>query len=101
MLTGFQNLADYGQNKIVYYDKNGQMLYGQQAINGHWYLFSKYNGAMLTGFQNLADYGQNKIVYYDKNGQMLYGKQLINNHSYLFDTVSGALIEKSSTVDKS
>jgi glucan-binding YG repeat protein len=77
------------------------MLYGQQAINGHWYLFSKYNGAMLTGFQNLADYGQNKIVYYDKNGQMLYGKQLINNHSYLFDTVSGALIEKSSTVDKS
>ena len=66
----------------------------QQAIDGHWYLFNKYNGAMLTVFQNLADYGQDKVVYYDKNGQMLYGKQLINNHSYLFDTVSGALIDK-------
>ena len=51
------------------------MTVGQKNIGGHWYLFSKYNGAMLTGFQNLADYGQNKIIYYDKNGQMLYGQQ--------------------------
>ncbi|OQQ87117.1 hypothetical protein B6U57_07045, partial [Ligilactobacillus salivarius] len=92
--TGFQNLSRYGQNKTVYYDKNGQMLYGQQAIDGHWYLFNKYNGAMLTGFQNLADYGQDKVVYYDKNGQMLHGRQTIDKQSYLFDTISGALIKK-------
>ena len=51
------------------------MLYGQQAINGHWYLFDRYSGAMLTGFQNLAPYGQDKIAYYNKYGQMF----IINN----------------------
>ncbi|MBM6788629.1 choline-binding protein, partial [Ligilactobacillus salivarius] len=65
---------------------------GQQQINGHWYLFDKYSGAMLTGFQNLSRYGQNKTVYYGKNGQMLYGQQQINGHWYLFDKYSGAML---------
>ena len=88
MLTGFQNLTRYGQNKTVYYDKNGQMLYGQQAINGHWYLFNKYNGAMLTGFQNLADYGQDKLFTMIKMAKCcMVDKQLINNHIYLIQLV--------------
>ena len=66
MQTGLQNLASYGQNKVVYYASNGQMQYGQQVVENHWRLFDKYSGAMLTGFQNLAPYGQNKVVYYDE-----------------------------------
>ena len=36
---GFQDLKNYGQDKIVYYNQDGWMLYGQQRINGNWYNF--------------------------------------------------------------
>ncbi|MFT8825369.1 MAG: hypothetical protein ABF536_05470, partial [Liquorilactobacillus mali] len=32
--------------KTVYYNGNGQMLYGKQFINGKWYTFDKNTGAM-------------------------------------------------------
>ena len=88
--TGFQYVPD--QNKTCYYDPNsGQMLYGQQHINGHWYLFDQNSGSMLTGFQYIPD--QNKTCYYDPNsGQMLYGQQHINGHWYLFDQNSGSML---------
>lgn len=92
MVTGFQNLAGYGQNKTVYYNANGQMLYGEQKVGGNWYLFNNFNGARMTGFQNLVGYGQNKTVYYNANGQMLYGEQKITGNWYLFDKFSGARI---------
>ena len=109
--TGFQNLASYGQNKIVYYNSEGQMLYGlqtinssiylfdsitgqiqtgQRNINGYWYLFDKNSGKAQTGFQNLASYGQNKTVYYNSDGQMSYGLQQINGYSIFFNTITGA-----------
>uniref|UniRef100_UPI0025E664B5 hypothetical protein n=1 Tax=uncultured Ruminobacter sp. TaxID=538947 RepID=UPI0025E664B5 len=28
MQTGFQNLKNYGENKTVYYERNGRMQYG-------------------------------------------------------------------------
>jgi len=86
-LTGFQRIES--QNKTVYYDKNGNMQYGQQQINGKWYLFNKYTGAMQIGFQRIDD--QKKTVYYNDNGQMLYGQQNINGHWYLFDKATGAM----------
>ena len=89
--TGFQNLSAYGENKTVYYASNGQMQYGQQQLNGHWYLFDKISGAMQTGFQNLSAYGENKTVYYASNGQMQYGQQQLNGHWYLFDKVNGSM----------
>ncbi|MCI1633529.1 MAG: SEC10/PgrA surface exclusion domain-containing protein [Liquorilactobacillus nagelii] len=85
--TGFQYIAN--QHKTVYYNNNGQMLYGQQYLNGHWYLFDTVIGSMKTGFQYIAD--QHKTVYYNNNGQMLYGQQYLNGHWYLFDTVIGSM----------
>ena len=67
------------------------MQYGEQKIDGKWYLFERLSGAMLTGFQNLSAYGLNKTVYYNAQGQMLYGQQQINGKWYLFETGSGAM----------
>ena len=86
-VTGFQYIAS--QNKTVYYNANGQMLYGQQYINGKWYLFDSSTGAMKTGFQYISN--QHKTVYYNGNGQMLYGQQYINGKWYLFDSSTGAM----------
>ena len=111
MQRGFQNLKDYGDNKTVYYNQDGWMLYGwqwlnnatryldtfngamatgQKKINGHWYLFDN-NGAMQRGFQNLKDYGDNKTVYYDQDGWMQYGWQWLDNATCYFDTYNGAM----------
>ncbi|KRL33274.1 hypothetical protein FD20_GL002008 [Liquorilactobacillus uvarum DSM 19971] len=64
------------------------MQYGQQHINGHWYLFDNNTGAMKTGLQYIAS--QHKTVYYNANGQMQYGTQKINGRTYYFNTVTGA-----------
>ena len=111
MQRGFQNLKDYGDNKTVYYNQDGWMLYGWQWVNNatryfdtfngamtvgqknianHWYLFDKA-GAMQRGFQNLKDYGDNKTVYYNQDGWMLYGWQWVNNATRYFDTFNGAM----------
>ncbi|WP_311408492.1 glycosyl hydrolase 53 family protein, partial [Liquorilactobacillus uvarum] len=87
MQTGFQNIPE--QKKTVYYNGQGQMQYGQQRIQGKWYLFAKNTGAITKGFNYIA--GQNKMVYYNKQGQMLYGTQKINGHSYEFNKNTGAL----------
>ncbi|WP_410504558.1 hypothetical protein ABE953_07635 [Ligilactobacillus salivarius] len=106
MQRGFQNIGY--QNKTVYYNKDGWMLYGwqnidgkvyyfdkitgkmstgQKNIDGHWYLFDS-KGVMQQGFQNIGY--QNKTVYYNEDGWMLYGHQLINGKKYYFNTITGA-----------
>ncbi|WP_407881539.1 C39 family peptidase, partial [Furfurilactobacillus entadae] len=75
----------------VYYNANGQMVYGEAKINNNWYLFSRDDGAMQRDFQNLANYGHNKTVYYNANGQMVYGEAKINNNWYLFSRDDGAM----------
>ncbi|MFM9598240.1 hypothetical protein ACKI1O_54330, partial [Streptomyces scabiei] len=67
----------------------GQMQYGQQNVNGKWYLFDKNTGAMKTGLQYIAD--QKKTVYYNSQGQMQYGQQNVNGKWYLFDKNTGAM----------
>ncbi|MEY8736166.1 KxYKxGKxW signal peptide domain-containing protein [Lactobacillus sp. AN1001] len=107
MQRGFQYLPK--QDKTVYYNKDGWMLYGwqwvdnathyfdtfdgkmavgQKNINGHWYLFNE-KGAMQRGFQYLPE--QNKTVYYNQDGWMLHGQQRINGYWYNFDTFNGAM----------
>ncbi|MBZ4025963.1 glucosaminidase domain-containing protein, partial [Ligilactobacillus salivarius] len=86
--TGFQYLSS--GNKIAYYNQWGQMLYGQQQINGHWYYFDPLSGAMQTGLKYISD--QKKNVYYNTQGQMVYGQQLINGHWYLFSKYNGAML---------
>ncbi|WP_412771412.1 hypothetical protein [Ligilactobacillus sp. WC1T17] len=39
-------MSSYGQNKTVYYDSQGHMLYGSQTINGKVYYFNKVTGAL-------------------------------------------------------
>ncbi|WGN90037.1 glycosyl hydrolase 53 family protein [Ligilactobacillus faecis] len=107
MQRGLQTIKE--QNKTVYYNQDGWMLYGwqwvnnatryfdtfngamktgQQKINGHWYLFAQ-NGAMQRGYQYIPE--QQKIVYYNQDGWMLYGQQKIAGVTRNFDTFDGAL----------
>lgn len=51
-------------NKIVYYNNEGYMIYGEQNINGEEYYFNTFNGAMFTGFRD-TDIGK---VYYGRWG---------------------------------
>ncbi|WP_225354958.1 hypothetical protein [Ligilactobacillus ruminis] len=46
MKTGFQWISD--QHKTCYYNGNGQMLYGRQYINGRWYTFNRWTGALMN-----------------------------------------------------
>ncbi|WP_191978938.1 serine hydrolase, partial [Ligilactobacillus apodemi] len=87
MQRGFQYIAD--QNKTVYYNQDGWMLYGQQKIDGYWYNFDTFDGAMKTDFVNIPD--QNKTVYYNDKGQMQYGWQWIDNATRYFDTFDGKM----------
>ena len=65
-------------------------MHGEQYINGHWYLFDFYTGAVQYGFQYIEK--DHKWVFYDQiTGWMLYGEQYINNHWYLFDSHTGAV----------
>ena len=106
--TGFVEIAS--QHKTVYYNNQGQMLYGiqkidgnyyyfdyssggiqkgQQKVNRNWYYFDETTGAAKTGFVEIAS--QNKTVYYNNQGQMLYGIQKIDGNYYYFDYSSGGI----------
>ena len=64
MKTGFQYIKE--QDKTVYYDKNGHMLYGMQNIDGSTYYFDKSTGAMKN---NWAIVDGTKC-YFGKNGEL-------------------------------
>ena len=75
----------------MYYDHaSGQMLYGEQLINGHWYDFDESTGAMQYGFVYLSK--SQKWVFYDRRmGWMLYGEHPIDGAWYLLDAHTGAV----------
>lgn len=92
MLTGIQNLKQYGADKNVFYGADGRMKYGEQAYNGNWYLFDRVTGAMQYGMQNLEKFGTNKTVYYDlKSGKMTYGNVTVSGKVLTFENNTGAL----------
>ena len=116
MVKGFKTISS--QNKTVYYNLKGQMLYGLQEINGkkyyfdtttgkmytgekhingHWSYFDEKTGAMVKGFKTISS--QNKTVYYNSKGQMLYGLQEINGKKYYFDTTTGKMYIGEKIVD--
>ena len=69
---------------------SGQMLYGEQLINGHWYDFDESTGAMQYGFVYLSK--SQKWVFYDRRmGWMLYGEHPIDGAWYLLDAHTGAV----------
>ena len=76
MQTGFVTLKD---GRLVYYNADGQMQYGEQKINGKWYHFQTDNGDTARGWYTLED---GRRVYYDVDnsgaGQgMLHGMQKV------------------------
>lgn len=92
-ITLTKNVDNTAEDKIVYYDDEGKMVYKQQKIDGNWYCFHQYSGQMFTGMTFLdKDYNPSgeKWVYYDQNGQMLYGLQSIGEDDYYFDPITGA-----------
>ena len=87
--TGFTKLAS---GKLVYYNAQGQMQYGEQKLNNNWYYFNTWSGEAARGWYTLPD---GRVVYYmlDENGQgkgMLHGQQEINGLSYYLNVQSGA-----------
>lgn len=89
MDTGWTFVPSNG-GKWVYYDEQGRMLYGQQFIEGAWYLFDEWTGATSYGFAYISD--QSKWVFYDRaSGKMLYGQQCIDEGWYRLDPHTGAV----------
>lgn len=79
---------DKNKKITVYYGEDGHIKYGQQKINGNWYLFDSNTGAMKTGIQYISD--ENKTVFYDSQGKMQYGQVKIGEKYYYFDLNNGA-----------
>ena len=96
MATGLTTLPD---GRLVYYNKQGQMQYGEQPVNGKWLFFDQNNGAIKQGWFTLPD---GRRVYYDvtpkQNGftgaGMLHGDQQIGQRYYRFDAVTGKLLQE-------
>ena len=89
MQTGFVTLKD---GRLVYYNADGQMQYGEQKINSKWYHFQTDNGNTARGWYTLED---GRRVYYDVdgtgNGQgMLHGLGKVGNDYYYFNDATGA-----------
>ena len=84
MQNGFVTLKD---GRLVYYNADGQMQYGEQKINDKWYHFQTDNGDTARGWYTLED---GRRVYYDVDdsgaGQgMLHGMQKVGNDYYYFN----------------
>ena len=72
----------------IYYYKDGELVHGEQRIDGKWYFFDYKLGCMATGFTTLP-YG--KRVYYGDDGAMRYGEQRIDGKWYFFDYKLGSM----------
>ena len=109
MVTGWKDIPE--QNKRVYYNQSGRMVYGVQKIGDakyffnlktgalsknqqydgkYWYYFDDETYQMITGWKDIPY--QKKRVYYDPNGHMVYGNYTIDKILYVFEYGSGALI---------
>ena len=73
----------------IYYYKDGELVHGEQRIDGKWYFFDYKFGSMATGFTTLP-YG--KRVYYGDDGAMRYGEQRIDGELHYFDLKTGEII---------
>lgn len=88
-MVGWISLTD---GRLVHYDNNGQMQYGEQKINNNWYYFNQWTGAAAIGWYTLPD---GRIVYYQVNKDgtgngMLHGMATVNGIAYYFNQWTGA-----------
>ena len=77
MQTGFVNLG----SKTVYYNSDGQMLYGEQKIGNCYYYFDPTFGSMYVGWKTV----NKKSRYYQENGCCTIGEYKIDDKWYYFD----------------
>ena len=82
---GWSKLDD---GSTCYYE-DGELVHGEQKIDGKWYYFDKNSGAMAKGFTKLGP----RTVYYGDDGAMRYGEQKIDGKWYYFDKNSGAMVQ--------
>ncbi|WP_158567317.1 transglutaminase domain-containing protein [Collinsella sp. AM28-11LB] len=75
-------------NGLTFYYKDGELVHGEQKIDGKWYYFADGTGEMATGFTTLP-YG--KKVYYGGDGAMRYGEQKIDGKWYYFADGTGEM----------
>ena len=117
-LTGWQsipNMTKAGTRK-VYFNEDGEMLFGLQTVAGKTYYFNKATGEVKTGLQHIdnryyyfnektgaALTGWQKIpysatdkrlkkVYFDTDGTMTFGEKKINGKWYYFNPRSGEMM---------
>ena len=81
MATGLTYLPD--QKKVVYYNNQGQMQYGQQDLNGATYYFDLVTGEQLK--DNVAyNRKTGQINYYGKDGKQAQGTINLAGKTYNF-----------------
>ena len=116
MITGWKEIPE--QEKTVYYDPFGRMLYGfqdidgnryyfnlrtggaeknQEKIDGYYYYFDDDTFVMVTGWKDIPE--AEKRVYYNDAGRMLYGFQNIEDNRYYFHPSTGALSYNQKKID--
>ena len=80
-----------GSKKIVYFNNEGQMVFGEVRINGSWYYFDLKTGQMASGLVNMPG-GAKNIHYYDNQGKLKIGTFTVGKTRYTTDS-SGKIIK--------
>ncbi len=100
-LDGAANGLAGGVSKVVYYDDDGSMHYGELYCGGSWYYMHPLSGARaedecvyLDGVANKLANDQSKVVYYNSIGQMWYGELYCGGSWYYMHPGSGARAEE-------
>lgn len=73
---------------VTYYLEGGSFAKGERQIDGNWYYFNEYTGAMVTGFVRMSD---GRLVYYDANGVRLHGDVWLADGWHYFDPYDGRM----------
>ena len=84
MRTGFVTLTDTGKTRVVYYNTQGQLQYGQQTINSKTYYFNIWTGEEETGVVYNAN---TKLLQYygESDGSLSKGTVTIGEKKYTLD----------------
>lgn len=93
LLTGFQNLKDYGQDKLVYLDPNngGAMVHDSVIVDGITYNFYNgdgwRNGSLIDGWSSST----NGPVYVNSDGSLKSGEIKDGGYYYYLDPTTHAM----------
>ena len=93
MVTGWKEIP--AQNKTVYYDKNGRMVYGTYVIDGVPYFFHPRTGALLDdGFRKVPGPSGSTIMVFVKDGEIMKRNFKYDQVYYQVDENTGEIIHQ-------